>query len=292
MKGTIKSVESGEFTVEQTVAVLTDEKGVDHELNMIQRWPVRVPRPYSAKHTPNRPMNSGQRIIDTLFPIAKGRHRRRPRPLRLGQDGCAAPAGQWSDVDIVVYIGCGERGNEMTDVLMEFPELTDPRNGEPLMKRTVLIANTSDMPVAAREASIYTGITIAEYFPRHGLRRGRPGRLHLPLGRGPARDVRPSGGDARRGGLPRLPGQPSGPVLRARGRGRVPRQRRAPRQRHRHRRRLAPGRRHIRAGLPGHHAHSQGVLGAGLLPGLRQALPRHKLAHQLFAVCGHAQALV
>ncbi len=164
MKGTIKSVQSGEFTVEQTVAVLTDEKGVDHELNMIQRWPVRVPRPYAAKHTPERPMNSGQRIIDTLFPIAKGGTAAVPGPFGSGKTVVQHQLAKWSDVDIVVYIGCGERGNEMTDVLMEFPELTDPRNGEPLMKRTVLIANTSDMPVAAREASIYTGITIAEYF--------------------------------------------------------------------------------------------------------------------------------
>ena len=164
MKGTIKSIESGEFTVEQTVAVLTDEKGADHELNMIQRWPVRVPRPYAAKHTPERPMNSGQRIIDTLFPIAKGGTAAVPGPFGSGKTVVQHQLAKWSDVDIVVYIGCGERGNEMTDVLMEFPELTDPRNGEPLMKRTVLIANTSDMPVAAREASIYTGITIAEYF--------------------------------------------------------------------------------------------------------------------------------
>ena len=164
MKGTIKSVESGEFTVEQTVAVLTDEKGVDHELNMIQRWPVRVPRPSAGKHTPERPMNRGQRIIDTLFPIAKGGTAAVPGPFGSGKTVVQHQLAKWSDVDIVVYIGCGERGNEMTDVLMEFPELTDPRNGEPLMKRTVLIANTSDMPVAAREASIYTGITIAEYF--------------------------------------------------------------------------------------------------------------------------------
>ncbi len=164
MKGTIKSIESGEFTVEHTVAVLTDEQGADHELNMIQRWPVRVPRPYSAKHTPERPMNSGQRIIDTLFPIAKGGTAAVPGPFGSGKTVVQHQLAKWSDVDIVVYIGCGERGNEMTDVLMEFPELTDPRNGEPLMKRTVLIANTSDMPVAAREASIYTGITIAEYF--------------------------------------------------------------------------------------------------------------------------------
>ena len=164
MSGTVKSVESGDYTVEQTVAVLTDDKGEAHELNLIQRWPVRVPRPYAAKHTPNRPMNSGQRVIDTLFPIAKGGTAAVPGPFGSGKTVVQHQLAKWSDVDIVVYIGCGERGNEMTDVLMEFPELTDPRNGEPLMKRTVLIANTSDMPVAAREASIYTGITIAEYF--------------------------------------------------------------------------------------------------------------------------------
>ena len=164
MKGTIKSITGGEFTVEQTVAVLTDEAGEDHELSMIQRWPVRIGRPYASKYAPNRPMNSGQRIIDTLFPIAKGGTAAVPGPFGSGKTVVQHQLAKWSDVDIVVYIGCGERGNEMTDVLMEFPELTDPRNGEPLMKRTVLIANTSDMPVAAREASIYTGITIAEYF--------------------------------------------------------------------------------------------------------------------------------
>ncbi|MEG1632843.1 MAG: V-type ATP synthase subunit A [Oscillospiraceae bacterium] len=164
VSGTVLSVEAGEFTVEHTVAVLRDAAGKDIPLNMIQHWPVRIARPYSAKYMPSRPMNSGQRIIDTLFPIAKGGTAAVPGPFGSGKTVVQHQLAKWSDVDIVVYIGCGERGNEMTDVLMEFPELTDPRNGEPLMKRTVLIANTSDMPVAAREASIYTGITIAEYF--------------------------------------------------------------------------------------------------------------------------------
>ena len=162
--GEVVSIESGEFTVEQTVAVVKDAKGVEHKLNMIQRWPVRIARPYEKKYVPSRPMNSGQRIIDKLFPIAKGGTAAVPGPFGSGKTVVQHQLAKWSDVDIVVYIGCGERGNEMTDVLMEFPELKDPRNGEPLMKRTVLIANTSDMPVAAREASIYTGITIAEYF--------------------------------------------------------------------------------------------------------------------------------
>ena len=164
MKGTIKSITGGDFTVDQTVAVLTDANGVDHELNMIQRWPVRIARPYAQKFAPNKPMNSGQRIIDTLFPIAKGGTAAVPGPFGSGKTVVQHQLAKWSDVDVVVYIGCGERGNEMTDVLNEFPELIDPHTGKSLMERTVLIANTSDMPVAAREASIYTGITIAEYF--------------------------------------------------------------------------------------------------------------------------------
>ncbi len=164
VSGVIKSIESGRYTVEQTVAVVEDEKGVRHDVTMLQRWPVRVARPYKHKYVPSRPMNSGQRVIDTLFPIAKGGTAAVPGPFGSGKTVVQHQLAKWSDVDIVVYIGCGERGNEMTDVLMEFPELKDPRSGESLMQRTVLIANTSDMPVAAREASIYTGITIAEYF--------------------------------------------------------------------------------------------------------------------------------
>ena len=164
LSGEIVSIESGEFLVTDTVAVLKDAKGVEHKLAMLQRWPVRIARPYAKKYVPSRPMNSGQRIIDTLFPITKGGTAAVPGPFGSGKTVVQHQLAKWSDVDIVIYIGCGERGNEMTDVLMEFPELKDPRNGEPLMKRTVLIANTSDMPVAAREASIYTGITIAEYF--------------------------------------------------------------------------------------------------------------------------------
>ena len=164
VSGEVVSLNAGEHVVTDVVAVVRDAKGVDHELTMIQRWPVRIARPYTKKYVPSRPMNSGQRIIDTLFPIAKGGTAAVPGPFGSGKTVVQHQLAKWSDVDIVIYIGCGERGNEMTDVLMEFPELKDPRHGEPLMKRTVLIANTSDMPVAAREASIYTGITIAEYF--------------------------------------------------------------------------------------------------------------------------------
>ena len=164
VSGEVVSLNAGEHVVTDVVAVVRDAKGVDHELTMIQRWPVRIARPYTKKYVPSRPMNSGQRIIDTLFPIAKGGTAAVPGPFGSGKTVVQHQLAKWSDVDIVIYIGCGERGNEMTDVLMEFPALKAPRNGEPLMKRTVLIANTSDMPVAAREASIYTGITIAEYF--------------------------------------------------------------------------------------------------------------------------------
>ncbi len=164
MKGTIVSIQSGSFTVTDTVAVLEQEDGSQVELPMMQKWPVRVGRPYKHKYPPTVPLQSGQRIVDTFFPVAKGGTAAIPGPFGSGKTVMQHALAKWSDVDLVVYIGCGERGNEMTDVLREFPELVDPRTGESLMKRTVLIANTSDMPVAAREASIYTGITIAEYF--------------------------------------------------------------------------------------------------------------------------------
>ena len=164
MSGTIESIQSGSFTVLDTVAVLVDDKGEKHDLTMVQKWPVRVGRPYKHKYPPKTPLLSGQRIVDALFPVAKGGTAAIPGPFGSGKTVMQHQLAKWSDVDIVIYIGCGERGNEMTDVLREFPELVDPRTGESLMKRTVLIANTSDMPVAAREASIYTGITIAEYF--------------------------------------------------------------------------------------------------------------------------------
>ena len=164
MKGKIVSIQSGSFTVTETVAVLETADGSQVELPMMQKWPVRVGRPYQHKYPPVIPLQSGQRIVDTFFPVAKGGTAAIPGPFGSGKTVMQHALAKWSDVDLVVYIGCGERGNEMTDVLREFPELVDPRTGESLMKRTVLIANTSDMPVAAREASIYTGITIAEYF--------------------------------------------------------------------------------------------------------------------------------
>ncbi len=164
VKGRIKSIQSGSYTVDETVCVVEKEDGSEESLTLMQKWPVRVSRPYKTKLVPDTPLITGQRVIDTMFPIAKGGVAAIPGPFGSGKTVTQHQLAKWADADIVVYIGCGERGNEMTDVLMEFPELTDPRTGQSLMKRTVLIANTSDMPVAAREASIYTGITIAEYF--------------------------------------------------------------------------------------------------------------------------------
>ncbi len=161
--GTIKTIKSGESTVTDVIASIETENG-EVEVSMLQRWPIRKGRPYKEKMGPHIPMITGQRIIDTFFPVAKGGTACIPGPFGSGKTVTQHQLAKWADAEIVVYIGCGERGNEMTDVLMEFPELKDPKSGEPLMKRTVLIANTSNMPVAAREASIYTGITIAEYF--------------------------------------------------------------------------------------------------------------------------------
>ena len=165
IRGTVvRIVPQGAYTVLEPIVTLKTDGGQELSLPMMQKWPVRIGRPYQHKYPPKRPLCSGQRIIDTLFPIAKGGTAAVPGPFGSGKTVVQHQLAKWADVDIVVYIGCGERGNEMTDVLREFPELKDPRTGESLMKRTVLIANTSDMPVAAREASVYTGITIAEYF--------------------------------------------------------------------------------------------------------------------------------
>ena len=164
MKGVITSIQEGDYTILEPVAVLEKEDGTSVEITMMQKWPVRKERPYQKKLSPDMPLITGQRVIDALFPIAKGGTAAVPGPFGSGKTVVQHQLAKWAEADIVVYIGCGERGNEMTDVLNEFPELKDPKTGHSLMERTVLIANTSDMPVAAREASIYVGITIAEYF--------------------------------------------------------------------------------------------------------------------------------
>lgn len=165
ISGTVAEIKSGNFTVVDTICILTDGT----ELQMMQRWPVRKPRPVRRKLTPEKPLVTGQRILDGLFPVAKGGTAAIPGPFGSGKTVTQQQLAKWSDTEVVVYIGCGERGNEMADVLHDFPELEDPQTGRPLMERTVLIANTSNMPVAAREASVYTGITIAEYFRDMGL---------------------------------------------------------------------------------------------------------------------------
>jgi V/A-type H+/Na+-transporting ATPase subunit A len=169
IKGTIKSIKEGDYTLEETVALVELSNGEISNITMMQKWPVRIGRPYQEKLSPSMPLVTGQRVIDTLFPIAKGGVASVPGPFGSGKTVVQHQLAKWAEADIVVYIGCGERGNEMTDVLNEFPELKDPKTGHSLMERTVLIANTSDMPVAAREASIYVGITIAEYFRDMGF---------------------------------------------------------------------------------------------------------------------------
>ncbi len=163
VSGTVKSIKEGDFTLDDAVYVLDTEQG-EKSFTMVQTWPVRQGRPFVEKHSPNTIMTTGQRVIDTFFPISKGGAAAVPGPFGAGKTVVQHQIAKYADVDIVVYVGCGERGNEMTDVINEFPELVDPKTGESIMERTVLIANTSNMPVAAREASVYTGITIAEYF--------------------------------------------------------------------------------------------------------------------------------
>lgn len=163
VKGTLKQLEDGDYKVEDTLYVVETAQG-EQSFNMIQRWPIRRGRKIREKHEPENPLITGQRVIDTLFPVAKGGAAAVPGPFGAGKTVVQHQIAKWADVDIVVYVGCGERGNEMTEVIDEFPELIDPNTGKSIMDRTILIANTSDMPVAAREASIYTGITIAEYF--------------------------------------------------------------------------------------------------------------------------------
>ena len=164
LSGTVRGIESGSYKVTDTIGTLEDERGVSHDLKLSQRWPVRRGRPYGRKLNPGVPLVTGQRVLDTFFPLAKGGTGCVPGPFGSGKTVVQQQLSKWADADIIIYVGCGERGNEMTDVLIEFPELVDPQSGRPLMERTTLIANTSNMPVAAREASVFTGITIAEYY--------------------------------------------------------------------------------------------------------------------------------
>ena len=287
MAGEIVSVTSGSYTVTEAVATLRSHDGAEHELTMLQRWPVRIPRPYAKKVAASEPLVTGTRVIDTFFPLVKGGAACIPGPFGAGKTVTQHQVAKWSNAQVVIFIGCGERGNEMTDVLMEFPELVDPYSGEPLMKRTVLVANTSNMPVAAREASRLHRHHDGRVLPRHGLRGRAAGRLDVALGRGDARDLRPPRGDAGRGGLPRVPGHAPRRVLRARGQGRdAGRLGRGPPDRLRLGRRLglASGRRPLRAGRAEHPARGQGVLGAAGHARVPAPLPGDRLAHQLLAL--------
>ncbi len=184
IEGTVTQVkEDGAYTIDEGIVKVTCLNGEEKELTMTQHWPIRVPRPTAKRFPASKPLVTGQRILDTLFPVAKGGTAAIPGGFGTGKTMTQHQVAKWSDADIIVYIGCGERGNEMTQVLEDFSKLVDPKSGNPLMDRTVLIANTSNMPVAAREASIYTGITLAEYY---GVSCGDHGRFHFPLGGGAA----------------------------------------------------------------------------------------------------------
>ena len=245
LRGKVLSVKEGDYTIEETVAVLETPEG-KRNVCMLRKWPVRKGRPYREKLAPEKPMVTGQRVIDTLFPIARGGVAAVPGPFGSGKTVVQHQLAKWADADIIVYVGCGERGNEMTDVLNEFPALKDPKTGEPLMKRTVLIANTSDMPVAAREASIYTGITIAEYFRDMGY--------NVAI----MADSTSRWAEALRemsGRLEEIPFQPSCGVLRARGRRAHSRRRKQNGLGDRDRRGFPSGRRSERARNAGDAAH-------------------------------------
>ena len=218
VSGTVSRLGGSPLTVTDPVVWIDGEP-----VPMLQRWPVRQRRPELRRLDPHVPLVTGQRVVDTLFPVARGGSATIPGGFGTGKTVHEQTLAKWSDVDVVVYVGCGERGNELAEVLEGFPKLVDPRTGASLMERTILIANTSNMPVAAREASIYTAIDDRRVLPRPGTRRGGHGRLDDPVGRGAAGGVEPARGDARRGGLPGVPRRPARRVLRAGGSRRDPR---------------------------------------------------------------------
>ena len=267
----IKAVPDGSYNIETELVTLRLKDGTERALTMCQRWPIRVPRPVLKRYSPTMPLVTGQRILDTLFPIAKGGTAAIPGGFGTGKTMNQHQIAKWSDADIIIYIGCGERGNEMTQVLEEFTKLIDPKSGNPLMDRTTLIANTSNMPVAAREG-------------------GHHGGLHLPLGGGSERALRTSGGDACRGGLSRLPGFQTGSLLRESRTGGEPERVRG--IHFHHRSSLPPGRRFLRARDPEHQAFRPLLLGSGQVPGLCETLSRHPVAQLLLRLCGRPGRLV
>ena len=272
----LDAVSDGAYTIEEPLITLQKKDGSEVKIPMAQKWPIRVPRPVSRRYPASRPLITGQRIIDTLFPMAKGGTAAIPGGFGTGKTMMQHQIAKWSDADIIIYIGCGERGNEMTQVLEEFSELEDPKTGNPLMERTTLIANTSNMPVAAREASLYSGLTLAEYY--------------RDLGRGVKGAFRPPRGNAGRRGLSGLSGIAALPVLRARRHGTELKRQRGLRLHHR--RRFAPGRRLLRAGDAEYQAFRPLFLGTRQKPGLRKTFPRHPVAFQLFGVFERSWKLV
>ncbi len=288
--GTVrKIVAPGDYTVEQEICVVQTPAG-DRSLKLAQEWASRMTRPYREREMVTTPLISGLRVIDMFFPIAKGGTAMIPGGFGTGKTMTQHSLAKWCDADIIIYIGCGERGNEMTDVLTSFPELVDPKSGHPLMERTVLIANTSNMPVAAREVSIYTGITLAEYYRDMGYAVGVMAdstsrwaealrELSGRLEEMPAEE-----------GYPAYLADAPGPVLRARRLRRHAR--RTPRVRHDHRRGLADGRRFLRAGHPAHAPLRPVLLGAGHRPGLLAALPGDPLAQELQRIRGRRGGVV
>ena len=281
--GKLKSIKgAGDYTLDDVIATLEDGT----ELKLYHPWPVRQARPVEKKLDPVTPFLTGMRILDVLFPLTMGGTAAIPGPFGSGKTVTQQSVAKYGNADIVVYVGCGERGNEMTDVLVEFPELEDPQTGNPLMHRTVLIANTSNMPVAAREASIYTGITLGRILPRPGLPRVGHGRLDEPLGRGAARNRLAFGRDARGRRVSALPRLETGRLLRAR-RPRDHALRRAGGRLH-HRRGFPGGWRLLRAGHPGDAPHHRLLLGARRLISAAAALPGHQLEPLVLALYGHS----
>ena len=279
--GTVESIAAeGEFDSAARLCTIRDATGARHEIGFFQTWPIRQPRPVAERLPADEPMITGQRILDTLFPVARGGRAAIPGGFGTGKTVLQETLAKWCDADVIVYVGCGERGNEMAEVLREFPKLSDPRTGRGLMERTVIIANTSNMPVAAREASIYTAVTVGEYFRDQGLHVALMADFDQPLGGGAARGVRPPGRAARRSGLSSLSRLAARRVLRAGGAGEdaCRRQRLA----HHHRRRQSAGGRFFRAGDQPHQALCALFLGIGSRTRAGAVLPGNPSAAILF----------
>ena len=281
VEGTLESIKEGSHTIDDVIAKVKTKNGVV-DIKLSQNRPVRRAGPFKNKFRPDMPLITGQRVIDTLFPVAKGGTAAVPGPFGAGKTVIQQQLAKWSDADIVVYVGCGERGNEMTDVLTEFPELKDPKTGRPLMERTILVANTSNMPVAAREASVYTGVTIAEYFRDMGYNVAIMADSTSRWAEAMREMSTRLGGDARRGRLSGIPAKEAGRILRKERSGREPQRKEG--IDNDNRRGLAAGRGHVRAGIAGNAQGRQDLLGARRGAGRIEALPVGQLADELLTL--------